>query len=56
MLWVVFTSISDRPSLLPLRNMPALQSSALLLLSGLLIGLSDCLNPRDPNVCSLWER
>lgn len=40
----------------PLRIMPALQSSALLLLSGLLIGLSESLNPRDPNVCSLWER
>lgn len=43
-------------SLSPLRTMPALQSSALLLLSGLLIGLSDSLDPRDPNVCSLWER
>uniref|UniRef100_A0A3B4TSE5 Platelet endothelial aggregation receptor 1 n=1 Tax=Seriola dumerili TaxID=41447 RepID=A0A3B4TSE5_SERDU len=35
--------------------MPIMPSSALLLILGLLIGLSCSLNPRDPNVCSLWE-
>uniref|UniRef100_A0A3B5A358 Platelet endothelial aggregation receptor 1-like n=1 Tax=Stegastes partitus TaxID=144197 RepID=A0A3B5A358_9TELE len=35
--------------------MPTLQSSAVLLLFSFLIGLSCSLNPRDPNVCSLWE-
>uniref|UniRef100_A0A3P8U7K2 Platelet endothelial aggregation receptor 1 n=1 Tax=Amphiprion percula TaxID=161767 RepID=A0A3P8U7K2_AMPPE len=35
--------------------MPTLQSSAVLLLFCFLIGLSCSLNPRDPNVCSLWE-
>uniref|UniRef100_A0A3B3DVC1 Platelet endothelial aggregation receptor 1 n=1 Tax=Oryzias melastigma TaxID=30732 RepID=A0A3B3DVC1_ORYME len=35
--------------------MPALLSPAVLLLFGLLTGLSSSLDPRDPNVCSLWE-
>ncbi|KAK5892100.1 hypothetical protein CesoFtcFv8_012514 [Champsocephalus esox] len=35
--------------------MVTLQSSAVLLLLSFLIGLSYSLNPRDPNVCSLWE-
>lgn len=39
-----------------LRTMPTLQSSVVLLLLSFLVGLSFSLNPRDPNVCSLWER
>ncbi|PWA24960.1 hypothetical protein CCH79_00015500 [Gambusia affinis] len=39
----------------PLRTMQALSSSAVLQLFGFLIGLSSSLDPRDPNVCSLWE-
>uniref|UniRef100_A0A3B4GMT9 Platelet endothelial aggregation receptor 1-like n=1 Tax=Pundamilia nyererei TaxID=303518 RepID=A0A3B4GMT9_9CICH len=35
--------------------MPTLQSSAVLLLFSILIGLSCSLDPRDPNVCSTWE-
>uniref|UniRef100_A0A3Q3B9L4 Platelet endothelial aggregation receptor 1 n=1 Tax=Kryptolebias marmoratus TaxID=37003 RepID=A0A3Q3B9L4_KRYMA len=35
--------------------MQALCCSAVLQLLGFLIGLSCCLDPRDPNVCSLWE-
>ncbi|TNN30367.1 Multiple epidermal growth factor-like domains protein 10 [Liparis tanakae] len=36
--------------------MPAPQGAAALLLLSSLIGLGSPLNPRDPNVCSLWER
>ena len=39
-----------------LRTMPTLQSSVVLLLLSFLVDLSFSLNPRDPNVCSLWER
>ncbi|GLD53114.1 platelet endothelial aggregation receptor 1-like isoform X1 [Lates japonicus] len=35
--------------------MPTMCSSTILLILSFLIGLSCSLNPKDPNVCSLWE-